>query len=160
MNSDRQDIVTQIIGAMEGITKVLWSAAALLAPWLVPLAPAAAGTRTYSSADPSTSGIAPEPFGGNLSCADVAPAGATWSELKVEPVESGRFTDGTVKVKLYVPDGSKKLNWSSNVSIDAVIVKAGKSGNVYRYDPEATADKRLHGQVNPSTGTYYGLSHV
>mgnify|MGYP006955180618 CR=1 FL=1 len=46
---------------------------------LVPLAPAAAGTQTYSSADPSTSGIAPEPFGGNLSCAGVAPAGATWS---------------------------------------------------------------------------------
>jgi len=37
----KDDPVTTIISAMEGITKVLWSAAALLAPWLVPLAPAA-----------------------------------------------------------------------------------------------------------------------
>jgi len=36
----KDDPVTTIISAMEGITKVLWSAAALLAPWLVPLAPA------------------------------------------------------------------------------------------------------------------------
>ncbi|MBY5163313.1 hypothetical protein [Salsipaludibacter albus] len=52
------------------------------------------------------------------------------------------------------------FDWSTNIGVDAVIVKGGPNANSYTYVPEATADTGLHAPVNPSNGTFYGLSHV
>jgi hypothetical protein len=98
---------------------------------------------------------------GNPGCADVAPAGANWTELKVEPPADGTFSDGTLTVNVDVrntADG-QVFDWTSNIGVDAVIVKGGPNANVYVYDPESTGDTGLHAPVNPSGG-FAGLSHI
>ena len=56
-------------------------------------------------------------------------------------------------------DDDKSFDWSSNIGIDAVYVKAGSGGsNLYRYDPpaESTGDTGL---VSPGDGGN-GISHI
>jgi uncharacterized repeat protein (TIGR01451 family) len=88
------------------------------------------------------------------------PAGTT--ELKVEPVVAGQYTDGTliVNVALVTLAGGPGFNWTSNIGLDAVIAKGGPNGNVYLYNPEATADTGLHAPVNPNNNQFFGLSHI
>jgi LPXTG-motif cell wall-anchored protein len=99
---------------------------------------------------------------GNATCAELAPEGASWTELKVEPVEDGTFTDGTLTVTIDVTDteDGPVFDWTSNIGVDAVFVKGGPGGLLYVYDPEATGDTGLHAPVNPSNGKFFGLSHV
>jgi LPXTG-motif cell wall-anchored protein len=111
-------------------------------------------------ATPSTS-IVP----GNPTCGDLAPEGASWTELKVEPVVDGTFTDGTLTVTLDVSDTADGpvFSWTSNIGVDAVFVKGGPiGGTLYLYDPpaESTGDTGLHSPVNPMNGKFSGLSHV
>jgi hypothetical protein len=98
---------------------------------------------------------------GNPGCDDVAPEGATWTELKVEPPEDGEFSDGTLTVDVDVSDtdDGQVFDWDSNIGVDAVIVKGGPNANVYFYDPESMGDAGLHAPVNPS-GMWAGLSHI
>jgi hypothetical protein len=103
---------------------------------------------------------------GNVTCADLAPEGATWIELTVEPVEDGTSTDGTLTVTVDVrttADGPV-FDWTSNIGVDAVFVKGGPGGNLYTYDPpaESTGDTSLHAPVNPNNPNdqFFGLSHV
>jgi hypothetical protein len=99
--------------------------------------------------------VTPIEMPGNVAC----PAGLT--ELKVEPVADGTFTDGTLTVTIDVfntADG-QEFNWTSNIGVDRVIVKGGNASNIYIYDPEATADTGLHAPANRS-GSWAGLSHV
>ena len=102
--------------------------------------------------------------GENATCADLAPEGATWIELKVEPVEDGTFTDGTLTVTIDVrdTDDGQVFDWTSNIGVDAVFVKGGPGGLLYVYDPpeESTGDTGLHAPVNPQNGKFFGLSHV
>jgi LPXTG-motif cell wall-anchored protein len=111
-------------------------------------------------ATPSTSVVE-----GNPTCGDLAPAGASWIELKVEPVVDGTFTDGTLEVTIDVrdtPDGPV-FDWTSNIGVDAVFVKGGPiGGTLYLYDPpaESTGDTGLHSPVNPQNGKFSGLSHL
>jgi LPXTG-motif cell wall-anchored protein len=111
-------------------------------------------------ATPSTSVVE-----GNPTCGDLAPAGASWIELKVEPVVDGTFTDGTLEVTIVVrdtPDGPV-FDWTSNIGVDAVFVKGGPiGGTLYLYDPpaESTGDTGLHSPVNPQNGKFSGLSHL
>jgi uncharacterized repeat protein (TIGR01451 family) len=95
----------------------------------------------------------------NPSC----PAGTT--ELKVEPVVDGTKSDGILSVTVDVvspePATGPEFDWTSNIGVDAVIVKGGPNGNVYTYDPEATADTGLHSPLNDDgSGKWYGLSHI
>jgi hypothetical protein len=105
---------------------------------------------------PSTSVVADNPTCGDL--------GATWIELKVEPVADGTFTDGTLSVTIVVrdTDGGPVFDWTSNIGVDAVFVKGGPGGLLYVYDPpaESTGDTGLHAPVNPNNGKFYGLSHL
>jgi len=98
---------------------------------------------------------------GNPGCDDVAPEGATWIELKVEPPEDGEFSDGTLTVNVDVSDtdDGQVFDWDTNSGVDAVIVKGGPNANVYFYDPESMGDTGLHAPVNPS-GKWAGLSHI
>jgi LPXTG-motif cell wall-anchored protein len=97
--------------------------------------------------------VTPTQVPGNATC----PAGTT--ELKVEPVESGTFTDGTLTVTLVVTGDT--FSFTSNIGVDVVIVKGGPNSNVYDYRPgESTGDTGLHAPINPKTGEPFGLSHV
>lgn len=93
----------------------------------------------------------------NPNCASIE---STWDELKVEPVSDGTYSDGTLTVTVDV-DGSV-FDWSSDIGVDAVLVKGGPDANLYRYDPpaEETADTGLHAPTNPANDQFYGLSHI
>lgn len=93
----------------------------------------------------SAANVPPTPISqtSNLTCSGFAPAGAVWSELKVDPPASGTFTNGTLTVTITSFNG-KSFNWSSNIGVDAVYVKAGSGGsNLYVYGGEATSDTAL-----------------
>jgi LPXTG-motif cell wall-anchored protein len=114
---------------------------------------------TPQQATPSTSLVDDNP-----TCGDLAPEGATWTEVKVEPVEDGTFGDGMLEVTIEITetdDGDPVVfNWTSNIGVDAVFVKGGDNGLLYVYDPESTGDTGLHAPVNPNNDKFFGLSHV
>jgi len=118
------------------------------------------GAAAQQQATPSTSIVE-----GNQTCAGLAPEGTSWTELKVEPVADGTFTDGVLTVTVEVtdtPDGPV-FDWTSNIGVDAVFVKGGPiGGTLYVYDPpaESTGDTGLHSPVNPQNGKFSGLSHI
>lgn len=99
---------------------------------------------------------------GNQTCADLAPPGMTWQELKVDPVASGNYSDGTLSVTVTVVDtpSGPTVDWTSNIGVDAVFVKGGTDGALYLYAPESTSGTGLHAPVNPANGQYFGLSHI
>ena len=103
--------------------------------------------------------VPPSTMSGNPGCADL---NASWEELKVEGVPNGTYSDSaggeTLQFTAQSADG-RTLDWSSNAGVDAVIMKGGNAANVYRYDPEATADQSLTTPVNAS-GEPAGISHV
>ena len=116
----------------------------------------AAGALLIVGGLPGTAGathVTPTQVSGNATC----PAGTT--ELKVEPVESGTFTQGALTVTLVVTGNT--FSFTSNIGVDVVIVKGGPNSNVYDYRPgESTGDTGLHAPINPKTGEPFGLSHV
>jgi hypothetical protein len=109
---------------------------------------AVAATATATHVNPTT-------VPGNPSC----DPGLT--ELKIEPVADGTFSDGTLTVTIDVRNtaGGEVFDFTSNIGVDQVIAKGGPQGNVYRYDPEATADTGLHAPALRS-GAFAGLSHI
>jgi len=118
--------------------------------------PASAGPRAPAQTAPGA--VVP----GNPTCGDLAPVGETWTELKVEPVTAGVHTDGTLTVTITVVDTATgpTITWSSNIGVDAVLVKGGPDGTFYLYAPESTGDSGLHAPLNPQNDMYFGLSHV
>jgi LPXTG-motif cell wall-anchored protein len=132
-----------------------------------------AGAVILVGALPGTVGAAPEQQStpstsvatGNPTCGDLAPAGTAWTELKVDPVADGTFTDGVLSVTIDVRDTADGpvFDWTSNIGVDAVFVKGGPiGGTLYLYDPpaESTGDTGLHSPVNPQNGKFSGLSHI
>ena len=103
--------------------------------------------------------VVPSFVDGNPTCGDLLP-GTT--ELKVEPVSEGVFTDGTltVTIDLHDTDAGQTFDFSANIAVDGVLAKGGSQGNFYDYsgDP-VTADDGLHAPVNAS-GKWAGLSHI
>jgi hypothetical protein len=99
--------------------------------------------------------VNPTTVAGNPAC----PPGTT--ELKVQPVADGTFSDGTLTVTIDVRDtaAGQVFDWTSNIGVDQVIAKGGPSGNVYAYDPEATGDTGLHAPALRS-GNWAGLTYV
>jgi hypothetical protein len=119
---------------------------------VVGLAALAAALGLFTVLPASAASVIPTEQPGNAKC----PAGTT--ELKVEPVESGTESDGTLTVTLVVTGNT--FNWTSNIGVDVVIVKGGNASNVYDYRPdESTGDTGLHAPANAS-GQFAGLSHV
>ena len=121
----------------------------------VGVASMAAGALLIVGGLPGTAGathVDPTQESGNATC----PAGTT--ELKVEPVVSGTFTEGPLTVTLVVTGAT--FSFTSNIGVDVVIVKGGPNSNVYDYRPgESTGDTGLHAPANAS-GQPAGLSHV
>ena len=100
---------------------------------------------------------------GNPTCGALEGEGQEWIELKVEPVQDGTYSDGTleVTVDVYDTEDGQEFDWTANIGIDAVFAKGGSNGNLYAYDPpsEETSDSGLHAPENPS-GDWAGLSHI
>jgi LPXTG-motif cell wall-anchored protein len=122
----------------------------------------AIGVATAAQAIAAPGAPAQTPVPGNPTCAELAPDGTTWTELKYEPVVDGQDSDGTLTVTVDVhpnEDTGPTFDWSSNIGVDAVFVKGGPGGNLYLYD-EATGDTGLHAPINPANDKYYGLSHL
>jgi LPXTG-motif cell wall-anchored protein len=99
--------------------------------------------------------VDPTEVSGNAQC----PEGTT--ELKVEPVADGTFSDGTLTVVIDVRDTAdgQVFDWTSNIGVDVVIVKGGNASNVYTYVGESMGDTGLHAPTNAS-GMFAGLSHI
>lgn len=104
----------------------------------------------------SATTVTPTVFAGNVSCAEVNPA---WSGVKADTPKSGVYSDGTLTATLTITGGTV-VDWSTNIPIDAVIVKAGTLSNVYTYNPNATSDTGLVSPTNPNTESPYDVSHV
>lgn len=98
----------------------------------------------------SAASVTPTVVSGNPSCA--SQSDGTLSELKVEPVASGTYSDGTLTVTLAV--SGKQFDWSANQPVNIVIVKGGPSANVYNYGAGTASDTGLKAPGNA------GLSHV
>jgi hypothetical protein len=97
---------------------------------------------------------------GNITCKMVQGPGQTWIELKVDPNANGVYTDGTLILTISNTQNDKTFDWSSNIGLDAVIVKAGAEGSyVYRYDPpaEVTSDTNL---TSPGAANQNSISHL
>jgi hypothetical protein len=117
--------------------------------------------------------VAPEIYGddegeeNNPSCASLDPS---WNEVKVNQAPNGSYPDsggggenpggdGGLVFKIENSNG-KVFDWTSNIGIDAVVVKGGNRGsNVYFYKDEATADQNLRSPDN-SQGNTPAVSHV
>ena len=114
-----------------------------------------------SAGTPSGDDIQPEFVVGNPSCSSL---GLGDFELKVEPVADGTYSDGTLTVNVDVRDttAGPVFDWTSDLGVDAVIVKGGPNADSYVYDPpqEDTGDTDLHAPINPSNGKFFGLSHI
>ena len=136
LNSPRLRAITGLVSMALGAGLVIWAL------------PGYAGANAGQDSSPSTVEL-----GDNATCGDLAPEGATWIELKVDPVEDGTFTDGTLTVTIDVrdTDDGPVFYWTSNIGVDAVFVKGGPGGLLYVYDPpaESTGDTGLHAPVNP-----------
>ena len=68
------------------------------------------------------------------------PAGTTG--FKLEPVQDGTFSDGTLTVTIDERNTSQGevFDFTSNLPIAVVFVKGGPFGNEYVYNPPVTAD--------------------
>jgi hypothetical protein len=122
---------------------------------VVGLAAVAGAVALFTVLPATATHVNPTLVPGNASC----PAGTT--ELKVEPVTDGTFSDGTLTVVIDVRDtaGGQVFDWTSNIGVDAVIAKGGPNSNVYTYSPESIGDTGLHAPANAS-GKFAGLSHI
>jgi hypothetical protein len=122
---------------------------------VIGLAAIAGAVGLFTVLPASATHVTPTQQPGNPSC----PAGTT--ELKVEPVTDGTFSDGTLTVTIDVRDTAdgQVFDWTSNIGVDVVIAKGGPNANVYTYAPESLGDTGLHAPANAS-GRFAGLSHI
>ena len=79
----------------------------------------------FASTFAQAASVTPLVVPGNPSCQERFP-GTT--ELKIEPVESGTFTDGTLTVTITVRDtaSGQVFDFTTNIGVDGVIVKADR----------------------------------
>jgi hypothetical protein len=122
---------------------------------VIGLAAIAGAVGLFTVLPASATHVTPTLVPGNASC----PVGTT--ELKVEPVADGTFSDGTLTVTIDVRDtaAGQVFDWTSNIGVDVVIAKGGPNSNVYTYVGESTGDTGLHAPANAS-GKFAGLSHI
>src|SRR3712207_528513 len=109
----------------------------------------------------------------NPGCDDIPNADPDWIEYKpfnTTPAGSyGPVSDGTLEVEFDVnakdpndPDSFQTVDWTSNIGVDAVIIKATDAGNAYVYDPpgpESLGDNGLQAP-NANSGKPADVSHV
>lgn len=96
--------------------------------------------------------MAPTQIEGNPTCQDLNP---NFKQLKIDGVPgNGTYSNAGISVTISNVGGDQTFDWTSNHSIDVVMVKAATHVNVYTYNPESYGDKLLD-----SPGKY-AISHV
>src|SRR5215216_2486464 len=130
---------------MKKIPKVTWVLLIAFIPLML------TGLMLPTQARPSQASVPPTLVEGNPTCAQLVP-GTT--ELKVDPPGAGTFTDGTLTVTITNYTGTS-FDFTSNLPVDAVFVKAGDEGNLYRYIPGTFGDTNL-----TSPGQVHAISHI
>lgn len=112
-------------------------------------------SRTGLGTEPS---VAPVYVAGNPTCQDLGYG----YEYKIDGGPyNGTFSssDGYLTVTVTSADGVY-ASWTSNVGVDAVLMKGGNNANHYAYAPESTGDNNLSSPINPNNGTPYAISHI
>lgn len=100
--------------------------------------------------------VVPVVIDGNPDCADLGyPFG-----FKIDPPSSGTYVINDFGDTVTFTTDGVYWDWSSTMSMDAVLSKGGPNSNAYYYDPEAFADTGLASPYNDGSGGPYGLSHV
>jgi len=108
--------------------------------------------------------VQPQLVAGNPKCSDL---NSGWTGVSVDG--PGTFMFGSLTIHVTAVDDpsvieGQLISWTSNTPIDAVFVKGGPNGNLYRYDPPAdqSSDSGLHTPANPNGQgpKWYGLSHI
>ena len=110
-------------------------------------------------------------YAGNADCDEVAPAGVTWDEFKIDnaptaansPYKLGGGLEITISNA-----SSQGFDWASNFDMAAVLVKGGpledqSGGGGVRYDypgDNDMSDTGLHALPHATNGGYHGISHV
>lgn len=96
---------------------------------------------------------------GDPTCEDIR---STWTGLKVDPPSDGEHSDGTLTVQITISNGEdgQRLDWSSNIGVDAVIVAGGSHAHNFGYDPEATEDTGLFASFVPEDERFADISRV
>lgn len=97
---------------------------------------------------------------GTPRCSDIPGCNAYWIELKIYPPVSGTYSQGGLTVTVTFSSDGRFLSWTSNLGIDAVIVKGGPNANVYLYSPEATSGTGLRSPDHPEPGMIPAISYV
>src|SRR4030042_6278094 len=92
--------------------------------------------------------VSPEfvPGAANKTCSNFEREGQNWTEFKIDPNADGVYSDGTLTVTILNTTDDKTFDFTSNIGVDSVFVKAGAAGSyLYRYDPpaEITGDTAL-----------------
>ena len=100
----------------------------------------------------SAASVAPTTSTGNPGCADL---NSGWSELKIDAIPQNKtYSDGTLSVTISNVTDSKTFDFSSNLGVDAVIVKASTDSYIFSYSPESFGDTGLGSQDKSA------ISHV
>jgi hypothetical protein len=75
--------------------------------------------------------------------------------------DSGTYTVAglTVSLDIYSTEAGWAFDWTSDAPVEVVVAKGGPVANVYTYGG-ATGDTGLHAPLNPTSESWYGLSHV
>lgn len=107
-------------------------------------------------------GVAPVPIAGNPTCAQAAAAlglAGTFFELKVDPPESGTYTNPADGRSFTLTTDGTSFSWSSSAGVDLVLSKGGNAANAFVYAPESLGDDGLSSPPNASGGPA-ALSHA
>jgi LPXTG-motif cell wall-anchored protein len=101
---------------------------------------------------------------GNMKCADMAPAGITWEEFKIDDIpDDGPYEIPNTDLVVTIDNASSQtFDWASNFDMSAVLVKGGNGGMHYQYPgTNDRSDTGLHALVqNEETQNYHDISHV
>jgi uncharacterized repeat protein (TIGR01451 family) len=128
---------------------------------LVAIVGLAASVASAQTPGPPSEKDQPRLLTGNQNCAALP---GDLQELRINNPTDGTFTNGTLTVTIDVrnTDLGPVFDWTSNIGVDAVVVKGGPDANAFEYDPpnEQTSDKGLHAPVNPQNDKFFGLSHI
>ena len=92
---------------------------------------------------------------GNPNCAQYCLLG-----VKDDSPGDGSFGNASITVTTDLSADGRYIDWSANIGVDKVIIKAGDSARVYTYDPEALSGTGLHGEINANNGQPFEVSHI
>ena len=137
-------LTQQVPRSITGAT-LAFSAIALLGAAMMPQTSAAAS-------------VTPTVVNGNPSCTDL---GYDFGyKPQPEPPPSGTYTYPGSSYTVTIDSNGVYFDWTSEIDVDAVIVKGGDNANVYAYSPASLGDTELSAPINPANSQPYAISHI